>query len=98
MPTPISNRHEGQSADGLSRRSFLRSSAVVASGLAALAASFLLGGMIGQDFWLGPRLSLGVALHLAGGSVAGTPSGPASDPRIGTTFGTGQLLVSLLYN
>jgi molybdopterin-containing oxidoreductase family iron-sulfur binding subunit len=41
MPTPTSNNHEneGQSADGLSRRSFLRSSAVLASGLAALAAS-----------------------------------------------------------
>ena len=41
MPTPTSNSHENeeQSADGLSRRSFLRSSGVLVSGLAALAAS-----------------------------------------------------------
>jgi len=41
MPTPTSNsqENEGQSADGLSRRNFLRTSAVVATGLAALAAS-----------------------------------------------------------
>ena len=41
MPNPTSNLHDsGQSPpDGLSRRSFLRSSAVLASGLAALAAS-----------------------------------------------------------
>lgn len=57
-----------------------------------------LGGMIGQDFWLAPKMSLGVALHLAGGSVAGTPDGPGTNPHIGTNFGSGQVLVSLLYN
>jgi hypothetical protein len=57
-----------------------------------------IGGMIGQDFWLGPQLSLGVAFHLAGGSVSGTPNGPSDNPRIGTNFGTAQVLVSLLFN